>query len=108
TRKPETLDALYAEFDRAHGLNADFDAHCAHLQHALTDHDNLSCRARRISEDIALALGAAILLRGENPDIGAAFCRARLGRQRALAFGTLPSGIDHARLIDRSAVATAD
>src|SRR5699024_8397228 len=30
TRKPETLDALYAEFDRAHGLNADFDAHCAH------------------------------------------------------------------------------
>src|SRR5699024_829692 len=43
TRKPETLDALYAEFDRAHGLNADFDAHCAHLQHALTDHDNLSC-----------------------------------------------------------------
>src|SRR5699024_4622387 len=101
-RHPEALDALDAELDLARGLNADFDAHRSRLRNALSDTDNLSTRARRLGEDIALALAAALLLRGENAEVGAAFCRARLGAQSARALGTLDADMDFSRLIERA------
>ncbi len=103
-REPETLDALHAELSAARGVNAAFDAHCKQLQDALANQAEMPVRARRICEDIALALSASILLTSDTPEVGAAFCEARLGRQRGLVFGTLPVGIDFDLLIERAGV----
>ena len=57
--------------------------------------------ARRVVEDMALALQASLLLRHAPDALGAAFCGGRLG-ERGLAFGDLPRGVDGAAIVERS------
>lgn len=104
-REPETREALFAELQAAAGMNADYDAELSRLAHALDDAETLEFRSRRIVERAALALQASVLLRGDEPEIAAAFCRSRLGGEHGLAFGTLPPDAPVAALIGRAAVA---
>jgi putative acyl-CoA dehydrogenase len=50
---------------------------------------------------MALALQASLLLRFGDPAVADAFCSSRLAGDRGSAFGTLPSGTDFARIIER-------
>jgi putative acyl-CoA dehydrogenase len=58
--------------------------------------------ARRIVEDLAVALQASLLVRGASPAVADAFCAARLDGEGGRVYGTLPSGIDARAIIDRA------
>ena len=62
--------------------------------------ENDAAEARAFVEALALALQACVLLRAGNP-LAQAFCLTRLSAPHALAFGTLPVGIDCGAIIAR-------
>lgn len=107
SREPDSVEALHAELSAAKGENRDYDAHLQRLQTALADRDDLEPRARRLAEDVALALQASVLIRAGNAAISDAFCAARLGGGSGLAFGTLPPGLDLKALVERAAPVAA-
>jgi putative acyl-CoA dehydrogenase len=101
-REPESVDALFAEIELARGGDARLDRCVDGLRRELADFDAIEWRARRLVEQMALALQAALLVRHGDPVVADAFCASRLGGDRGLAFGTLPRGIDCAHIIDRA------
>ena len=50
--------------------------------------------ARRIVENLAVALQASLLVRFSTPEVADAFCAARLNGEGGRVYGTLPSGVD--------------
>jgi putative acyl-CoA dehydrogenase len=58
--------------------------------------------ARRMVEDLAVALQGSLLVRAAPPAVADAFCAARLGGDGGRVYGTLPSGIDARAIIDRA------
>ena len=103
-REPETGAAFLAELEAARGGHALLDAETAALRDALrAAPDALEAGARRLAERMALALQAAILVRaGHDGGIAAAFCESRLGSDRGLVFGSLPSTLPVATLLQRA------
>ena len=53
-------------------------------------------------EQLALVLQGALLVRYGHPAVADAFCASRLGGDRGHAYGTLPTGVDFAAIIDRT------
>jgi putative acyl-CoA dehydrogenase len=104
-REPEGAPALLAECDLASGANAHFDAHMQHVREGLADlaadPTQAQWGARRVVEDMALALQASLLLRNAPAAVSDAFCAARLGA-RGLAFGDLPRGVDGPAIVERA------
>ena len=103
SREPETVEVLTTELWAAKGENAAYDAHVLRLQKQVGDQDDMETRARRIVEDMALALQASVLIRAGNKGVSDAFCAARLDRG-GLAFGTLPPGLALSEIIERARV----
>ncbi|TBU78364.1 acyl-CoA dehydrogenase family protein [Phytopseudomonas daroniae] len=94
------LDALLMQLGDGHG-DARLKAHIAGLQRDLRDSDDIHYRARQITEDIALALQAGLLLEAGNEVVADAFIASRIaGRGRV--YGGLPRGVDVAALLARS------
>jgi putative acyl-CoA dehydrogenase len=58
--------------------------------------------ARRLVEDLALALQGSLLVRHAPPAVSDAFCAARLGGEAGRVYGTLPAGVDAAAIIERA------
>lgn len=74
------------------------DEHVARLRLSRGD---LESRARRIAEDLALALQGSLMVWNAPPEAADAFCAARLGEEGGRAYGTLPAGADLMAIIDR-------
>src|SRR2546421_2603405 len=101
--EPEGLPAFLAECERAAGQDPRFDAHLAATRErvvGLGDGDP-EWLARRVVEDLAIALQASLLLRGAPAFVADAYCAGRLG-EGGRAFGTLPSGVDAGAIIERA------
>jgi putative acyl-CoA dehydrogenase len=103
TREPQAVDAFFAELDAAAGSDARLDEAVRSLRTTLGDPADAEARARRIVELMALTLQGALLVRHGHPAVADAFCASRLGGDWGRAFGTLPSGLDLATLIERAA-----
>ena len=106
-KEPEGLPAFLAEVKLASGANADLDAHVESLERdigGLLDGDP-QWAARRIVEDLGLALQGSLLVRGAPEAVSDAFCASRLGGRAGRAYGTLPAGVDAAAIIDRALAA---
>lgn len=58
--------------------------------------------ARRIVEDLGVALQASLLLQHASPAVADAFCASRLGRDEGHAYGTLPSTTDFEGIVERA------
>jgi putative acyl-CoA dehydrogenase len=97
---PAALDGFLDEVDAAAGADHRLDAHVARLRGALATPEHLEHRARRIVEDLALALQGSLLVRHAPSAVADAFCAARLGGG-GLAYGTLPAGVDTAAIVAR-------
>ena len=96
------LDALDAELAPARGANPHFDRFIATLPARLDDAAADESAARRLAQDVALAVQGA-LLRQHAPDfVFEAFCVSRLGGDWGHAFGALPSTCDFDRIIERA------
>jgi putative acyl-CoA dehydrogenase len=101
-REPETFDAWLAEVETA--THADVRLR----QHVDTVKDERAAMtldpfvARRFTEQLALGLQAALLVRHAPAAIADAFCASRLAGNWGSAFGTLPHGTPAADIIARA------
>ncbi len=105
SREPEGLAAFLAECDLAAGADARFDAHMKALRERLAqlvaEPGAAQWAARRLVQDMALALQASLLLAHSPPAVADAFCAGRLGAA-GLAFGELPAGVDAGAIVARA------
>jgi putative acyl-CoA dehydrogenase len=101
-KQPETMEALQTELRKAAGLNRLYDSWLERLTAEAGQPETIEFRARRLVEQLGLALQASVLLRNDHPTVGDAFCASRLADQQHLAFGTLPTALDVDFLIERA------
>jgi putative acyl-CoA dehydrogenase len=104
-REPDAAEALLSECALATGADVRFDAHLERVRDELpallADPDGAQWGARRLTEDLALALQASLLLRHAPRAVSETFCAARL-QAPGLAFGDLPRGSDGAAIVERA------
>ena len=72
------------------------------LEAELADTAEVEVRARRLVEHMALVLQGSLLVRFAPAAVADAFCASRLGGDWGHAFGTLPSGVDTAAIVERA------
>ena len=99
---PETMNTLLKEIKAGQGCMRPFDDFVKQLEIELRDSSDLEARARRVVEDLALALQGAILVQHAPPAIASAFCVSRVSHEKRLVFGTLPAGTDFEVITERS------
>ncbi len=102
-REPHTLDAFFTEAELALGVDSRYDDAVDRLKKEFTSFDDMQHRARRVVEQMALVFQGSQLLRHATPAVADAFCVSRLGRDWGGAFGTLPTGLDLAPILERTA-----
>ncbi len=102
-KHPRIAELLLAEVAPARGKNAAFDRHLARLMQAFKDQDGLETRARRLTQDLALALQGALLIQHAPDFVASAFCASRLADEGSQVFGTLPRGTAFGEILARAA-----
>ncbi len=107
TREPETVGVFLDEVRQARGGNARLDAYADGLAARLADPAALEPVARRVTEMMAMALQASLLVRYSTAAVADAFCATRLDGDWGQAFGTLPRGLDTQAIVDRARVRAA-
>jgi len=100
-KSPAATEAFMAEVEAAEASEPRLGFQVEALRAELADVDGLEARARRIVERMALALQASLLIRFGDAAVADAFCATRLGGDWGHAFGTLPTGADHAAIVAR-------
>ena len=103
-REPAALQALADELQEARGGNADLDRHVDALLRMLATQPDDPAIARRLAQDIALALSATVLVRHAPAFVADAFCASRLRAASfpGAAFGTLPRECDARAIVARA------
>ena len=103
--RERTLEPLLDELHACRGADADYDAAVQALQRDLPLAGGDASSARRVSQGIAVALQASLLIRYAPPAVAGAFCASRLRAERyaGAAFGALPAGTDCAAILARAA-----
>ena len=101
-REPAAVATFFAELHAAKGANALLDAATAALERDVADTRDAQMRARRLVEDMAVALQASLMVRHAPASSADAFCASRLGEDRGRCFGTLPRGTDTRAIVARA------
>jgi putative acyl-CoA dehydrogenase len=104
SREPAAIEAFFAELELATGADARYDDALAMLHKQFSDGEELPYRARRLAEQMAMLLQGSLLLRHGHPAVADAFVASRLAGNWGVAYGTLPSGVDTAAILDRARV----
>src|SRR6201997_1037476 len=102
--RPECIEVLFAELAESAGSDPRLGSQVERLRDGLTDLDTVQYRARKVAEDICLALQGSLLVRHGHPAVAEAFLTTRLDRQWGGAFGTMPAGLDLAPILERALV----
>jgi len=101
-KAPDVLEALGAELDAARGAHPVYDRFCAALKARLADAAGFESGARRLTQDLALAVQASLLARHAPGFVSEAFCSSRLQADLGGAFGTLAPDAPFDALIERA------
>ena len=104
SREPASVEAYFAELDRARGADPRLDDAVVGLKAGLADLEDMEARARRLVERMALALQGSLLVRHAPAAVADAFCASRLAGDWGHAFGTLPKGVDTAAVVERALI----
>jgi putative acyl-CoA dehydrogenase len=100
-REPRTREALAVLLSGSKGHDARYDRFIDDLLVELGDPGDGESRARHLTQKIALAVQAAVLL-GHGPETSAqAFLASRLSSGAPASFGTLPGGVASEAMIER-------
>ncbi|MGC2695453.1 MAG: acyl-CoA dehydrogenase family protein [Candidatus Angelobacter sp.] len=94
---PATVDAFLHELNSTAGADKRLDSYTAALRSRLSDKANHSMEeysARELTEKLALALQASLMVRYSSREMAEAFISSRLAGQHGYAFGTLPGSVD--------------
>ena len=113
-KEPDGLPAFLAECELAAGADPRLDAHLARVRargerrvrRGRADAEqrlyDSQFQARRVVEDLAVALQASLLVRHAPAAVADAFCAARLAGEGGRVYGTLPAGVDAEAIIERA------
>jgi putative acyl-CoA dehydrogenase len=113
-REPDGFPAFMGECELAAGSDHRFDAHLSAVRDragALVGADGQDPEqrlfesqfgARRMVEEMALALQGSLLVRYAPTAVADAFCASRLGGDSGRVYGTLQAGVDAKAIIDRA------
>jgi putative acyl-CoA dehydrogenase len=106
TREPRTAEALAELLGAAAGSDARYDRFVAQLlarvgELAAADADEAQEQARALTQNIALAVQAALLIAHAPAASAEAFLASRLAASAPAAFGILPRGCDYEALTRR-------
>ncbi|QUR66389.1 acyl-CoA dehydrogenase family protein [Mycobacterium spongiae] len=102
--RPECVEVLFAELAHSSGQDPRLDSYVELLRGQLGDLETIAYRARKVAEDICLALQGSLLVRHGHPAVAEAFLATRLDGQWGGAFGTMPAGLDLAPILERALV----
>ena len=94
TKDPATVEALLAEFQTTTGADQRLDAYVERIGARLATAAGDKYAARDLTEKLALALQASLMVRYSTPAMAEAFIASRLAGQHGQAFGTLPEEVD--------------
>jgi len=100
-REPQARDALADMLQKGRGGDARYNQYVGALLSQLADSSDAEARARRITENLALAVQAAILIEHGSP-AAEAFIASRIASGAPGVFGTLPTGVNFQGLIVRA------
>jgi len=100
-RKGDAVAALAQELAPARGHDAALDRMADALP-ARIEAMATEVEARRLAQDVALAVQAALLVQTAPPAVVGGFCASRLGGDWGHAFGTLGAGVDLDTIISRA------
>ena len=100
-RKADMGAALVAELAPARGAHPALDRLVQSLPHQMQEMAS-EVQARRLAENLALALQAALLVQSAPSAVSDAFCDSRLGGNWGYTFGTLGSGVDFDAILQRA------
>jgi putative acyl-CoA dehydrogenase len=112
-KESDALPAFLAECEEARGGDARLDRHLDAVQRRAVElfapgEDperrllDSQFGARRLVEDLAVALQGSLLVRSAPPAVSDAFCAARLDGQGGRVYGTLPGGTEAAAIVERA------
>ena len=76
--RPECIEVLFDELAKSTGQDARLDATSQRLRPQLGDLETIQYRARKVAEDICLALQGSLLVRHGHPAVAEAFLATRL------------------------------
>jgi putative acyl-CoA dehydrogenase len=99
--RPESTGVLFDELARSAGQDPRLDAHIDTLKPQFDDLESIQYRARKVTEDIAIALQGSLLVRHGHPAVAEAFLATRMDGQWGGAYGTMPAGLDLAPILER-------
>lgn len=101
-RKADAAAALAQELALAKGAHSALDRMMAALP-ARVEEMATEAEARRLAQDVALTLQAALLVQTAPSAVYSAFCDSRLAGNWGHTFGTLGAGTDFSAIIARAA-----
>ncbi len=107
-KEPDGLPAFLAECSLGAGADRRLDAHLERVRTAASEVfesegvGGVGWGARRIVEDLAVALQGSLLVRNAPSAVADAFCAARLAGGGGRVYGTLPTGVDAGAIVDRA------
>ncbi|OXS20788.1 DNA alkylation response protein [Pseudomonas fluorescens] len=101
SKEAGVLEALFIELGNGHG-DRHLARHIEQLKSAFMDTQDIQYRARQLTEDIAVALQAKLLLEAGNAAVSDGFIASRLSDSSGRAYGALPRGVDVAAIVARS------
>jgi len=102
--RTECVEVLLGELDESAGQDPRLGSHVERLRNDLAALDTIAYRARKVAEDISLALQGSLLVRHGHPAVAEAFLTTRLDGQWGGAYGTMPTGLDLAPILERALV----
>jgi putative acyl-CoA dehydrogenase len=101
-RAPRTADVLFGELELARGADRRFDAYAAALKSDFAALVADEVRGRELTERIALAVQAALLLRHAPHVVGDEFCATRLAGTGGRHFGAFAAGVPTRKIVERA------
>jgi putative acyl-CoA dehydrogenase len=108
-KEPATSEALIQELKSTVGADKRLDDYVAGIQKQLNGHASNTSQhgygaaeyaARELTEKLALALQASLLVRYGLSEFAEAFIASRLAGQHGQTFGTLPTGVNVDRILE--------
>ncbi len=103
-KSPRTVEVLQAELAPALGRHPGYDRYVARLQAQFADTAGLETRARRLTQQLVLAVQASLLLQHAPDFVAEAFVASRLEGDWGDSFGTLGASVAKEALIARALV----
>ncbi|PZO21087.1 MAG: DNA alkylation response protein [Burkholderiales bacterium] len=100
-RKADAAAALAHELAPAKGMHPALDRLAAQLPIRVEEMAT-EMEARRLAQDVALAVQAALLAQTAPPAVFSAFCDSRIGGEWGHSFGSLGAGVDFDAILERA------